>query len=67
MRCSFKVPLLGEYLRRSGISLWRLYGPAALEAALKRLQQGQTVMIFPRATSARQADFPPRGVAVWRC
>ncbi len=63
----FKVPLLGEYLRRSGhIPVAIGHGPAALEAALKRLQQGQTVMIFPEGDlSPEQGGFlPPRtGVA----
>jgi 1-acyl-sn-glycerol-3-phosphate acyltransferase len=44
----FQVPMLGEYLRRSGhIPVIPGQGQAALDAALEHLQAGHTVMIFP--------------------
>jgi len=44
----FQVPVLGEYLRRSGhIPVQAGHGPRALDAALECLRSGQTVVIFP--------------------
>ncbi len=44
----FQVPLLGNYLRRSGhIPVVAGSGAAAIEAAVERLREGCTVMIFP--------------------
>ncbi len=44
----FQVPVLGEYLRRSGhIPVKVGEGQSAIDAALDRLAQGNTVMIFP--------------------
>lgn len=44
----FQVRILGAYLRRSGhIPVAAGNGPAAIEAALKYLSEGKTVMIFP--------------------
>ncbi len=44
----FQVPILGEYLRRSGhISVKPGHGQEALDAALEYLKDGRTVMIFP--------------------
>jgi len=63
----FKVPLLGEYLRRSGhIPVEAGKGPAAIEVALKRLHQDQTVLIFPEGDlSPEEGGFlqPRTGVA----
>ncbi|MRS03626.1 1-acyl-sn-glycerol-3-phosphate acyltransferase [bacterium] len=44
----FNVPILGEYLRRSGhISVKPGYGQRAIDEALEHLRAGHTVMIFP--------------------
>lgn len=44
----FQVPILGEYLRRSGhISVKPGRGQEAIDEALEHLQAGHTVMIFP--------------------
>ena len=44
----FQVPILGEYLRRSGHIPVRVgKGQEAIDAALERLKAGCTVMIFP--------------------
>ncbi len=44
----FQVPVLGEYLRRSGhIPVKAGQGKAAIDTALKYLRDGHTVMIFP--------------------
>ncbi len=63
----FKVPLLGEYLRRSGhIPVEVGNGPAALESALQLLNQGKTVIIFPEGDlSPEEGGFqkPRTGVA----
>lgn len=63
----FRVPLLGEYLRRSGhIPVEAGKGPAAIEAALERLSQGKTVIIFPEGDlSPEEGGFqkPRTGVA----
>lgn len=55
----FNVPLLGEYLRRSGhIPVCAGKGQAAVDAALERLRQGCTVMIFPEgALSPEDGGF----------
>jgi len=44
----FNVPILGEYLRRSGhIPVKAGQGQAAMDAALAHLAAGHTIMIFP--------------------
>ena len=44
----FNVPILGEYLRRSGhISVKPGHGQKAIDEALEHLKAGHTVMIFP--------------------
>jgi 1-acyl-sn-glycerol-3-phosphate acyltransferase len=44
----FNVPVLGEYLRRSGhISVKPGHGQEAIDEALEHLKAGHTVMIFP--------------------
>lgn len=55
----FQVPLLGEYLRRSGhIPVQAGQGQAAVDAALEYLRQGKTVMIFPEGDlSPAQGGF----------
>jgi 1-acyl-sn-glycerol-3-phosphate acyltransferase len=53
----FQVPVLGEYLRRSGhIPVKAGNGPAAIDAALEHLAAGHTVMIFPEGLIS-----PPHG------
>ena len=44
----FQVPVLGEYLRRSGhIPVIKGQGQEAIDAALEHLKDGHTIMIFP--------------------
>ena len=44
----FQVPILGEYLRRSGhISVKPGHGQEAIDEALEHLKAGHTIMIFP--------------------
>jgi 1-acyl-sn-glycerol-3-phosphate acyltransferase len=44
----FQVPILGEYLRRSGhISVKPGCGQEAIDRALEHLKQGHTILIFP--------------------
>ncbi|KAF0110860.1 MAG: 1-acyl-sn-glycerol-3-phosphate acyltransferase [Chloroflexi bacterium] len=44
----FQVPILGEYLRRSGhISVKPGHGQEAIDQALEHLKAGHTIMIFP--------------------
>ncbi len=44
----FQVPILGEYLRRSGhIPVKVGQGQAAIDTALQYLKEGKTIMIFP--------------------
>jgi 1-acyl-sn-glycerol-3-phosphate acyltransferase len=44
----FNVPVLGEYLRRSGhISVKKGFGQEAIDQALEHLKAGHTIMIFP--------------------
>jgi len=63
----FQVPVLGEYLRRSGhIPVIAGSGQAALDVALGHLAQGHTVMIFPEGDlSPENGGFqdPRTGVA----
>lgn len=55
----FDVPVLGEYLRRSGhIPVRAGGGQEAIQAALEHLRAGHTVMIFPEgAVSPLQGGF----------
>ena len=63
----FQVPVLGEYLRRSGhIPVCSGSGKAAIDTALERLSEGKTVIIFPEgALSPLGGGFekPRTGVA----
>lgn len=63
----FQVPVLGEYLRRSGhIPVCCGSGKAAIDTALERLSEGKTVIIFPEgALSPLGGGFekPRTGVA----
>ncbi len=63
----FKVPVLGEYLRRSGhIPVVAGNGKAAMDEALTRLAKGDTVIIFPEgALSPAEGGFcePRTGAA----
>lgn len=52
----FQVPVLGEYLRRSGhIPVQAGRGQQAVDAALQHLKAGHTIMIFP------EGDLSPAG------
>ena len=64
----FQVPVLGEYLRRSGhISVKPGCGQEALDAALAYLKDGQTVMIFPEGIiSPLTGGFHPARTGVAR-
>lgn len=62
----FKVPVLGEYLRRSGhIPVVAGNGKAALDEALVRLAKGDTIIVFPEGVlSPVEGGFcEPRTVA----
>lgn len=63
----FQVPLLGEYLRRSGhIPVIAGSGQAAIDCALEHLARGHTIMIFPEGDlSPADGGFqkPRTGVA----
>jgi len=63
----FQVPILGEYLRRSGhIPVVAGNGQAALDRALEHLAKGHSVMIFPEGDlSPEEGGFkkPRTGVA----
>jgi len=51
----FKVPVFGEYLRRSGhIPVAIGQGQGAVDAALEYLKAGHTVMIFPEGSLSPQ-------------
>ncbi len=64
----FQVPVLGEYLRRSGhIPVKVGSGPAAIDAALERLAAGQNIIIFPEgALSPEKGGFYPARTGVAR-
>jgi 1-acyl-sn-glycerol-3-phosphate acyltransferase len=52
----FQVPLLGEYLRRSGhIPVKVGQGQEAIDRALQYLKEGRTVMIFPEGDLSPEA------------
>lgn len=63
----FQVPILGEYLRRSGhIPVIAGSGQAALDRALEHLAKGHSIMIFPEGDlSPEEGGFkkPRTGVA----
>ena len=63
----FKVPLLGEYLRRSGhIPVVAGNGKAAMDEAVQRLAKGDTIIVFPEgALSPVEGGFsePRTGAA----
>ena len=63
----FQVPILGEYLRRSGhIPVIAGSGQNAIDAALRLLALGHTVMIFPEGDLSPEAGGfldPRTGVA----
>lgn len=62
----FQVPVFGAYLRFSGhIPVSQGGGQAALDAALERLHQGCTVVIFPEGALSPLGSFcePRTGVA----
>lgn len=63
----FQVPILGTYLRKSGhIPVIAGNGQAAMQAAIERLAEGKTIVIFPEGDlSPIEGGFlPPRtGVA----
>lgn len=51
----FNVPILGEYLRRSGhIMVQPGNGPAAIEQTVKYLKEGKTIIIFPEGDLSPQ-------------
>ncbi|HNZ12926.1 MAG TPA: lysophospholipid acyltransferase family protein [Anaerolineaceae bacterium] len=64
----FQVPILGEYLRRSGhIPVEAGNGPAAIDAAVQRLREGKTVIIFPEGDLSPSAQgFHPARTGVAR-
>ena len=64
----FQVPVLGEYLRRSGhISVKPGHGQEALDAALAYLREGKTVIIFPEGViSPLTGGFHPARSGVAR-
>lgn len=64
----FQVPLLGEYLRRSGhIPVEAGKGQRAVDAALEYLRAGRTVMIFPEgALSPEEGGFQQARTGVAR-
>ncbi len=64
----FQVPVLGEYLRRSGhIPVIAGSGQEAIDAALARLREGKTVIIFPEgALSPEEGGFQKARTGVAR-
>ena len=64
----FKVPVLGEYLRRSGhIPVEAGKGQEAIDAALQYLSEGKTVIIFPEGhLSPLEGGFYPVRTGVAR-
>jgi len=63
----FQVPVLGPYLRASGhIPVAAGSGQSALDAALQRLSEGHTVMIFPEGVISPAGGFNPARSGVGR-
>jgi 1-acyl-sn-glycerol-3-phosphate acyltransferase len=63
----FQVPVLGEYLRRSGhIPVIEGKGQEAIDAAVARLQAGCTVIIFPEGILSPLEGFHPARTGVAR-
>jgi 1-acyl-sn-glycerol-3-phosphate acyltransferase len=64
----FQVPVLGAYLRRSGhIPVQEGKGQEAIDAAVERLKEGKTILIFPEgALSPGDGDFCPARTGVAR-
>ncbi len=64
----FQVPVLGEYLRRSGhIPVKAGEGQQAVDTAIQRLKEGRTVIIFPEgALSPAEGGFQSARTGVGR-
>lgn len=64
----FQVPILGAYLRKSGhICIKEGHGQEAIDAALKHLAAGHTVVIFPEGEiSPREGGSHPARTGVSR-
>jgi 1-acyl-sn-glycerol-3-phosphate acyltransferase len=63
----FQVPVLGEYLRRSGhIPVIEGRGQEAIDAAVARLKAGCTVIIFPEGFLSPAHGFHPARTGVAR-
>src|SRR5262245_57705105 len=62
-RSIFRIPVLGWSIAAAGFIPVdrgdRRGGAAALDAALKRLRQGRSVVIFPEATRSRSGELQP--------
>jgi 1-acyl-sn-glycerol-3-phosphate acyltransferase len=63
----FQVPIMGEYLRRSGhIPVCAGKGAEAIDAALDHLKQGHTIMIFPEGCLSPEKGFAKARTGVAR-